>query len=124
MVAWILKCEIILISRIRQHSSNNTVKVLSPADLSVLLLEDAHQEFIRLHHQQVFSEEIEHLRDIFSGNKKALKRRSSIHNFDPYLDENDLLRAGRRLKKLKLHLSDVHPVLFGKDGTITRMIVE
>ena len=41
VVAWILKYNKILISRIRQQSSNDKVKRLSLTDLNVSLLEDA-----------------------------------------------------------------------------------
>ena len=34
------------------------------------------------------------------------------------------LRVGGRLKKSILHINDVHPVSLGKDGNITRLIVE
>lgn len=124
MVTWILKYKKILISRIREQSSNDTVKALLPADLSVSWLEDAQQEIIRLHQQQVFSEEIEYLRDGVSGVEKVLQRRSrwrSIYKLDPYLDENGLLKVWGKLEKSNLHISDIHSVLIGKDVNITRL---
>ena len=63
MVAWILKYKKILISRRRHQTSVCTAKVLSPTDLDMSLLEYAQQEVLRLHQQQVFREEIYHLRD-------------------------------------------------------------
>ena len=88
------------------------------------LLEYAQQEVIRLHQQQVFSEEIDHLRDGTTSDRNPLSRRNAIYNLDPYIDEKGLLRVGGRLKKLSLHFNDVHPVLLGKDGNIPRLIVE
>ena len=88
------------------------------------LLEYAQQEVIRLHQQQVFSEEIDHLRDGNTSDRNPLSRRSAIYNLDPYIDEKGLLRVGGRLKKLSLHINDVHPVSLGKDGNIPRLIVE
>ena len=123
VVAWILKHKKILISRIRHQPSDYIVKALSPTDLCVSLLEYAQQEVIRLHQQQVSSEEIDHLRDGDTGGRKSLSRRSGIYNQDPYIDEKGLLRVGGRLKKSSLHINDVHPVLLGKDGNITRLIV-
>ena len=124
VVAWILNYKKILISRTRHQLSVCTTKALSPTDLDVSLLEYAQQEVIRLHQQQVCSEEIDHLKDNNTGNRKALSRRSGIYNLDPYIDEEGLLRVGRRLKRSSLHLNDVHPVLLDKDGNIPRLIVE
>ena len=58
------------------------------------LLEYAQEEVIRLHQQQVFGKEIDHLRDGNAGGKKSLSRRSGIYNLDPYIDEKGLLRVG------------------------------
>ena len=123
VVAWILNHKNILISRIRHQPSDCTTKALSPLDLDVSLPEYAQQEVIRLHQQQVFSEEMDHLRDGNTGDRKSLSR-SAIYSLDLHIDRKGLLRLVGRLKKSSLHLNDVHPVLLGKDGTITRLIVE
>ena len=101
-----------------------TTKALSPTDLDVLLLEYVQQEVIRLHQQQVFSEEIDDLKDGNTGDRISLSRRSGIYNLNPYIDGKGLLRVGGRLKKSSPHLNDVHPVLFGKDGNIPKLVVE
>ena len=124
VVDWILKYKKVLISRARHQLSVCTTKALSPTDFDASLLEYAEQEVIRLHQQQVFSEEIDHLKDGNTGDRKSLSRRSGICNLDLNIDEKGLLRVGGRLKKSSLHLSDVHPVLLGKDGNIFRLIIE
>ena len=88
------------------------------------LLEYAQEGVTRLHQQQVFGKEINHLSDGNTGDKKLLRRRSGIYNLDSYIDEKGLLRVGGRLKKSNLHVNDVHPVLLGNDGNIPRLIVE
>ena len=88
------------------------------------LLEYAQQEAIRLHQQQVFREEIDHLRDGNTSDKRSLSRRGGIYNLDPYIDAKGLLRVGGRLKRSSLHFNNVHLVLHGKDGNITRLIAE
>ena len=86
------------------------------------LLECAQQEVIRLYQQQVFSKEIDHLKDDNTGDWKSLRRRrSGIYNLDPYIDEKDLLRIG---EDSSVHLNDIRPVLLGKVGNIPRLIVE
>ena len=74
-----------------------------------------------MYQQQVFSEEIDHLKDGNTGDRKSL---SDIYNLDSYTDEKSLLRVGERLKMSRLHLNDVHLVLLGKSSNITRLIVE
>ena len=88
------------------------------------LLEYAQEGVTRLHQQQVFGKEINHLSDGNTGDKKLLRRRSGIYNLDSYIDEKGLLRVGGRLKKSNLHVNDVHPVLLGNDVNIPRLIVE
>ena len=88
------------------------------------LLEYAQEGVTRLHQQQVFGKEINHLSDGNTGDKKLLRRRSGIYNLDSYIDEKGLLRVGGRLKKSNLHVNDVHPVLLGNDGNIPRLMVE
>ena len=38
--------------------------------------------------------------------EKQLNEKSGIYNPDPYLDKEELLRVGGRLKKSNLHFSD------------------
>ena len=121
VVAWTLKCKKILISRASYQPSVCTTKSVSPTDLDVSLLEYVQQEVIRLHQQQLFSD---HLKDGNTGDRKSLSRISGIYDLDPHIEEKSLLRVRGRLKKSNLHLSDVRPVLLGKDDNIPRLIVE
>ena len=123
VVTWILNYKKSLILNRRHQPSDCTPKALSPTDLDVSLLEYAQERVIRLHQQQVFGKEINHLRDGNKDDKKLLSRRSDIYNLDSYIDEKGLLRVGGRLKKSNLHVNGVHPVLLGNDGNIPRLIV-
>ena len=64
------------------QASDCTTKALSPTDLDVSLREYEQQEVIILHQQQVFSKEIDHLRDGNTGDKKSLSRRSGKYNLN------------------------------------------
>ena len=120
VVAWILKYMKILSSRVRQ----NSVKILPKIGLDVSLIEEAQQEVIRLHQQQVFKEEVERLVHSSNGDRKILMKRSSVYKLDPFIDEGGLLRVGGRLIKSNLRFNDVHSILLSKDSCITRLIVE
>ena len=76
------------ISRIRYQPSDCSTKALSQTDHDVSLLEYLQQEVIRLHQQQVlFGEEIDLLRDVNTGDRKSLSRRSDVYNLDLYIEE-------------------------------------
>ena len=123
MVAWILKYKMILSSRVRQNSA----KVLPTIRLDISLLVEAKQQIIRLHQQQAFKKEVEtQITFMHSGNRdrKTLMKRSSVYKLNPFIVKKGLLRVRGRLNKSNLHFTDVHPVLFGKDNSITRLIVE
>ena len=100
VVAWVLKCNNIFISRTRHQPSDCTAKVLSPTDLDVSLLEYVQQVIIRLPQQQVFSEEIDHLKDANKGKKKSLSRRSGINNLDPYIDKKRFIESWWKIEKV------------------------
>ena len=124
VVTWILKYKKILIWKIRHQPSDCAATAFSPTNLDVSLFDYAQQEVIRLHQQQIFSEEMYHLRDGNTGDRKSWSRRIGIYNLDPYIEEKGLLKVPGRMKKSSLHLDNVHPVLRGKNGNITRLTVK
>ena len=83
---WTRKYKKNLILRTRHQLSDCSPKALSPTDLDVSIIEYPQEEVIRLHQQQVFGKEVDHLRDGNAGDKKSLSRRSGIYNLDPYID--------------------------------------
>ena len=68
---------------------------------------------LQLVQRETFSQEMKCLTQ-----KKTVKDASSIHDLDPYLDEDGTLRVGGRLKDLP------HPVILPKNSQITRAIVQ
>ena len=120
VVAWILKYEKILSSRVGQ----NSVKILPKIELDVSLLEGAQQEIIRLLQQQAFKEDVETLMHSGNGDRKTVMKRSRVYKLDTFIDERGLLGVGGRLRKSNLHFTDVHPILFSKESCITKLIVE
>ena len=59
-----------------------------------------------------------------NGDRKTLIKRNSVYKLDPFMDEKGLLRVRGWLRKPNLHITDVHPILVGKDSCITRLILE
>ena len=59
------------ISRTRRQHQTVQLKYLHQPTLMCHYLNNAQQEVIRLHQQQVFSEEIDHLRDGNTGDQKS-----------------------------------------------------
>ena len=78
---------------------------------------------IRWRQQQTSSEGIKQLKNTHKQKQKQLKKKSGIYNLDPYLDKKKgLLRVGGRLKKSKLHFSDIHPLLIGNKSKTAALI--
>ena len=52
-----------------------------------------------------------------------MKKTSSLHTLDPFLDCNRVLRVGGRIKKTNLSNSLKYPVILPKAGHITKLII-
>ena len=53
----------------------------------------------------------------------TIHRSSSLFKLDPFLDTDEVLRVGGRLKRSILDLNEVHPVILPKANLITEAIV-
>jgi len=78
---------------------------------------DAEVRLLRLAQATRFSEEFKELK------KGTIKSKSKIINLNPFLDEEDLIRVGGRLKKSNLSFSQKHPILLPSRHHITDCII-
>ena len=124
VVAWIIKINKILLTRIKKERPNIVGNEHQQGRLTVSLLHEAKKNFIRWHQQQAFSEEIKQLKNTHMQKEKQLKKKSGIYNLYPSLYKEGLLRVGGRLKKSNLHFSEIHPLLIGNKSKTTTLIVE
>ncbi|XP_062618078.1 uncharacterized protein LOC134279668 [Saccostrea cucullata] len=95
--------------------------------LPVALLEEAELTIVRLVQKEAFSEELKFLNDIKGyeevNRKKSVRRTSSLYRLYPFLDENDVLRVGGRLRKGEFTSYVKHPVILPRKSHVTRLII-
>ena len=46
---------------------------------------------------------------------------NKISNLDPFIDENEVLRVGGRVKRSNLNNEYVHPILLSGEGIVTNL---
>ena len=54
---------------------------------------------------------------------KTMKRSTSLYKFDPFIDENGVLRVGGRLKQFSVPYEVKHPVSLPWKGHVTNLIL-
>lgn len=81
--------------------------------------ENALTTIIKLCQQESFSLEIEAL-----STKRALNKRSSILRLSAFLDDNNLLRVGGRLKHADMSFGSKHQILLPQRHSLTTLIMK
>ena len=52
-----------------------------------------------------------------------MKKASSLHQLDPFLDASGVLRVGRRIKRSSLSYGAKHPIILPRKGHIIELII-
>lgn len=81
-------------------------------------MEDSLNICIRKVQEEEFMEEIERLKA-----KKQVKNKSSIKSLTPYLDQDNILRVGGRLRHANLPNDRKNPIILGNRNTLTPLII-
>ena len=88
---------------------------------SNLKVEDIDNSFTtlkRLIQSKYYDSDLKYLK-----NKTAVKNKSSLASLDPFLDKNELIRVGGRLKKSFLDFAIKHPVILPKQSPIVKALI-
>ncbi|KAK2564378.1 hypothetical protein P5673_011803 [Acropora cervicornis] len=96
------------------------------AGIMVQDLEQAEVEILKIVQRDAFDKETEGARkdrQCAKEKKALLKKTSSLHTLDPYLDVTGVLRVGGRITKADLTDSLKNPVILPKTGHITELII-
>ena len=93
--------------------------------LNTSLLEEAKARLIKMVQQWSFKDELRWLKSVEISNdlNKSLDKSSKISRLDPFLDRDEVIRVGGRLKKPFLNNEYKHPILFSKVGKITNVLI-
>ena len=104
------------------NSSNNTDQEY-PCVLNVANIQDAEIIIIRLHQRRYFKDEISILIRMRNG-EESIQSSSKISNLVPFIDENEVLRVGGRIKRSNLNTEYIHPILLSSKGIETNLLVK
>ena len=56
------------------------------------------------------------------GEKVSLQSSSKISNLDPFIDENEVLHVGGRIKRSNLNTEYMHPILLSGKGIVLKYL--
>ena len=59
-----------------------------------------------------------------NGEEVTIQSSSKISNLDPFIEENEVLRVGGRIKRSNLNTEYVHPILLSGEGIVTKLLVK
>lgn len=99
------------------NNCRNKTKVAS-ATLSVIELQNAHTNLIKLVQREVFSTEINELKL-----NNAVHKSSALANMSPFLDKDEIIRVGGRLRNAPLAFDKKHQIILPKNHDLTKMII-
>ena len=107
----------------RRNSSNNTDQEYSCV-LNVVDIQDAEIIIIKLHQRRYFKDEISILIRMRNGEEVSIQSSSKISNLDSFIDENEVLCVGGRIKRSNLNTEYVHPILLSGEDIAANLLVE
>lgn len=97
---------------------NYKKKAITKDELTTQELEDSLNFCIRKVQEEEFKEEIETLKL-----NKEVRSRSSIRSLTPFLDKQNILRVGGRLRHANLTDDRKNPIILGNANSLTPMII-
>ncbi|KMQ88470.1 integrase core domain protein [Lasius niger] len=97
-------------------TKKNEVKALGPLSPEV---EYARKCIIRKEQRTAFCEELKALRRGIE-----ISHKSSVRAMNPFLDEDDILRVGGRLKHSEFHPDAKHPILLPHHSRLAELIIQ
>ena len=111
-------------SKIKGKNSSNNADQEYPCVLNVEEIQDAETIIIKLHQRSYFKDEISILIRMRHGEKVSLQSSGKISNLDPFIDENEVVRVGGRIKISNLNTESIDPILLFGKGIVTNLLVK
>ena len=82
------------------------------------------EKIIKMAQNRAFAEEISSLSSAKNNKVAKGKQISKLYSLDPFLDEDQVLHGGGRLKNSSLNNNCTHPILLFKNGTVTELFIK
>ena len=117
----------------RQAGSEN-IRPLPKVSVTLTELHAAEREVLKVVQRKNFHEEIQVLKELkvvgeFTTRKitrernLAIKKSSCLYRLDPFLDEDDVVRVGGRVRRANLPFATKHPVVLPRKSHITDLLI-
>lgn len=87
--------------------------------LKVPEIQNSLNVLIKICQAETFSKELQCLKS-----KKILKTTSNILSLNPFLDDNEIIRVGGRIKNSEYHFSKKFPILLPKNHSLTNLVFQ
>ncbi|XP_037799460.1 uncharacterized protein LOC119594502 [Penaeus monodon] len=111
---------------VKEELAKNKESKYTPPSVTELV--EAESEIIRQVQTEAFQKVKQDLQcandnEDVSKRNKTLRKVSCIYSLDPFIDKNNILRVGGRMRHAEFAASNKHPAILPKDSHITEMIV-
>ena len=123
-LAYVKKFICRLREKIKRRSSSDNTDQEYPCVLNVADIQDAEIIIIKLHQRRYFKDENSILIRMRNGEEVTIQTSSKISNLDPFIDENEVLRVGGRIKRSNLNTEYFHPILLSGECIVTNLLVK
>ncbi|XP_006822097.1 uncharacterized protein LOC102801573 [Saccoglossus kowalevskii] len=110
-----------LILKIQSYKTN--CKEVTDVRLTPKILERAENHILRTVQKDAFPKELKKLSPTDTGGNE-LRKDSPLYRLNTFMDEDQLLRVGGRIRRADLKLSSCHPIVLPKNNHISQLIVE
>nr|XP_006822098.1 PREDICTED: uncharacterized protein LOC102801682 [Saccoglossus kowalevskii] len=110
-----------LILKIQSYKTN--CKEVTDVRLTPKILERAENHILRTVQKDAFPKELKKLSPTDTGGNE-LRKDSPLYRLNTFMDEDQLLRVGGRIRRADLELSSCHPIVLPKNNHISQLIVE
>ena len=123
-LAYVKKYICRLREKIKEKNSSNSADQEYARVLNVADIQDVETIIIKLHQRRYFKDEISILIRMRHGEEVSLQSSSKISTLDPFIDENEVLRVGGRIKRSNLNTEYIHTILLSGKGIVTNLLVK
>ena len=116
VMALILVIKDVLLKRIGRVSSWQQLSQI----IDVEMIQKGQAAIFKMVQAESFNSEIRHL----MSDKKMVPSKISISQLDPFLDNNNIIRVGGRLRKSSLTETEQHPVILPRKSPVSDVIIQ
>ena len=110
--------------KIKRKNSSSSADQEYPCVSNVVDIQDAKSIIIKLHRRRYFKDKMSILIGMRNGEEVSLQSLSKISNLDPFIDKNEVLRVGGRIKRSNLNTEYIHRILLSGEGIVTNVLVK